>query len=196
MSRYLPLFPLLSLPPLLLTLSLALPSGNVIALVLFLSPVYEQSPLSKQVNLSTDFLYLPLSRPTFVKICKKKSVEQFSAIPYLATLLNCMLWVVYGLPLVHPHSILVITINGAGLVIELTYVLLFLLYSQGRTRLRVLVIFLAEVAFVAVVAIVVLATAHTYDRRSLIVGSLCVFFGTMMYVAPLSVMVRASYSSP
>ena len=131
-----------------------------------------------------------------MKICKKKSVEQFSAIPYLATLLNCMLWVVYGLPLVHPHSILVITINGAGLVIELTYVLLFLLYSQGRTRLRVLVIFLAEVAFVAVVAIVVLATAHTYDRRSLIVGSLCVFFGTMMYVAPLSVMVRASYSSP
>ncbi|CAA6665764.1 unnamed protein product [Spirodela intermedia] len=139
--------------------------GNVIALGLFLSPV-----------------------PTFVTICKKKSVEQFSAIPYLATLLNCMLWVVYGLPWVHPHSILVITINGAGLVIELTYVLLFLLYSQGRTRLRVLVMLLVEVAFVVAVAVFVLTLAHTYDRRSLIVGTFCVFFGTMMYVAPLSIM--------
>ncbi|XP_078431704.1 bidirectional sugar transporter SWEET4-like [Wolffia australiana] len=139
--------------------------GNVIALVLFLSPV-----------------------PTFVTICKKKSVEQFSAIPYLATLLNCMLWVLYGLPLVHPHSLLVITINGAGLVIELTYVLLFLLYSHGRARLRVFAILLAEIVFVAVVAVLVLTVAHTYERRSLIVGSLCVFFGTMMYVAPLSVM--------
>ncbi|CAL9771267.1 unnamed protein product [Musa acuminata subsp. burmannicoides] len=129
-----------------------------------------------------------MNRTTFVRIWKKGSVEQFSPIPYVATLLNCMMWVVYGLPMVHPHSMLVITINGSGLAIELSYVLLFLVYSHGSKRLKVLLMLLAETAFVAAVALLVLTLAHTHERRSMIVGVLCVFFGTMMYVAPLSVM--------
>ncbi|XP_019054543.1 PREDICTED: bidirectional sugar transporter SWEET4-like [Nelumbo nucifera] len=139
--------------------------GNGISLALFLSPV-----------------------PTFVQIWKKGSVEQFSPVPYLATLLNCMLWIVYGLPPVHPHSILVITINGAGFIIELAYVFLFLLYSDRRKRIRILAMMLVEFAFVGAIAVLVLTLAHTHDRRSLIVGSFCVFFGTLMYAAPLSIM--------
>eukprot|EP00493_Phyllostaurus_siculus_P005457 UN05499 len=118
--------------------------GNGTALVLFLSPV-----------------------PTFVQIWKKKTVEQYSAVPYLATLLNCMMWVLYGLPLVHPHSMLVITINGTGMLIELTYVALFLTFSVGAARRRVLLLLVAEVAFVGGVAALVLSLAHTHDRRSM-----------------------------
>ncbi|ERN06598.1 bidirectional sugar transporter SWEET4-like [Amborella trichopoda] len=140
--------------------------GNIIALCLFLSPV-----------------------PTFIQICKKGTVERFSPIPYLATLLNCMLWTLYGLPIVHPHSTLVVTINGAGLLIELTYVLLFLIYSAKKQRLKVFLYLLLEITFVGVVAVMVLSLAHSHEKRTLIVGSLCMFFGTMMYVAPLSVMI-------
>uniref|UniRef100_A0A453P2H9 Protein RUPTURED POLLEN GRAIN 1 n=1 Tax=Aegilops tauschii subsp. strangulata TaxID=200361 RepID=A0A453P2H9_AEGTS len=143
--------------------------GNATALVLFLSPV-----------------------PTFIQIWKKKTVEQYSAVPYLATLLNCMMWVLYGLPLVHPHSMLVITINGTGMLIELTYVALFLTFSVGAARRRVLLLLVAEVAFVAAVGALVLSLAHTHDRRSMVVGILCVLFGTGMYAAPLSVMVRVA----
>ncbi|KAG0454598.1 hypothetical protein HPP92_023890 [Vanilla planifolia] len=139
--------------------------GNAISLGLFLSPV-----------------------PTFVRICKKKSVEEFSVIPYTATLLNCMLWVVYGLPVVHPNSTLVITINGAGTAIELCYVALYVVYSAGPKRVRALLLLLADLAFVAAVATVVLLTFHTHERRSLVVGVLCVVFCIMMYLAPLSVM--------
>ncbi|BAT07067.1 Os09g0254050, partial [Oryza sativa Japonica Group] len=53
------------------------------------------------------------------RIIKEKDVKDFKAGPYMATLLNCMLWVFYGLPIVHPNSILVVTINGIGHVIEL-----------------------------------------------------------------------------
>ena len=116
-------------------------------------------------------------------------MEQFSAVPYLATLLNCMFWVVYGLPMVHPHSTLVLTINGSGMAIELAYVLLFIIYSHGSNRFRVLVILASEVAFVALVGILVIAFTHTLAMRSMIIGILCVIFGTMMYVAPLAVMV-------
>ena len=118
-------------------------------------------------------------------------MERFSAAPYLATLLNCLLWMLYGLPWVHPHSTLVLTINGAGVVIELIYVVLFLLHSTGRKRRRVLAAFLAELLFVAATATTVLLLPYDHHCRSLIIGSLCVFFGTIMYAAPLSVMVRS-----
>ncbi|CAM0884045.1 unnamed protein product [Alopecurus aequalis] len=48
--------------------------GNVISFGLFLSPV-----------------------PMFWRIIKNKDVEEFKSDPYLATLLNCMLWVFYGI---------------------------------------------------------------------------------------------------
>lgn len=120
---------------------------------------------------------------------KKKSVEEFSAVPYLATLVNCMLWVVYGLPLVHPHSTLVLTINGSGLVIELTYVCLFIIFSTGKKRMKVLGIFVAELVFVAAIFVLDVSMVRTHEKRSLVVGIFCVVFGTGMYVAPLSVMV-------
>ncbi|KAJ4781806.1 Bidirectional sugar transporter SWEET [Rhynchospora pubera] len=139
--------------------------GNAIALVLFLSPV-----------------------PTFFRIWKKGSVEQFSPIPYIATLLNCMFWVLYGLPIVHPHSVLVVTINGAGMLIEISYILLFLLYSQGRTRLQVFLMFVASLISVGVFGSLVITLAHTHERRSMIVGIICVVLCIIMYASPLSVM--------
>ncbi|CAN6272427.1 unnamed protein product [Urochloa humidicola] len=139
--------------------------GNGTALVLFLSPV-----------------------PTFIGIWKKGSVEQYSPVPYVVTLLNCMMWVLYGLPLVHPHSMLVITINGTGMAIELIYITLFLLYSENATRRKILLLLAAEVAFIGAVVALVLSLAHTHEQRSMIVGILCVLFCTGMYAAPLSVM--------
>ncbi|KAL7149817.1 hypothetical protein ABFS83_05G066400 [Erythranthe nasuta] len=139
--------------------------GNIIALILFLSPV-----------------------PTFYRIWKKKSVEQYSPVPYLATFINCGLWVLYGLPLVHPHSTLVVTINGTGFVIEIVYLSLFLIFSDKKKRLRLVVIVVAECVFMAVLALLVLTLAHTTKLRSVVVGSICMVGNIMMYAAPLSVM--------
>ncbi|CAL4948838.1 unnamed protein product [Urochloa decumbens] len=139
--------------------------GNVISFGLFLSPV-----------------------PTFWRICKAKDVEEFKADPYLATLLNCMLWVFYGIPVVHPNSILVVTINGIGLVIEAAYLTIFFLYSSGKKRRRAFFVLAVEILFVIVVVLSVLLAVHTTQRRSMIVGILCVIFGSMMYASPLTVM--------
>ncbi|XP_076890478.1 bidirectional sugar transporter SWEET4-like [Bidens hawaiensis] len=139
--------------------------GNVIALILFLSPV-----------------------PTFIQIVKKGAVEQFSPVPYLATFANCMIWVLYGLPMVHPHSILVITINGAGFVIEAAYLLLFLIYSNRNKRIKIVLIALVELVFVGVLALLVLTVAHTTKVRSNIVGTIAIVGNIMMYASPLSVM--------
>ncbi|KAL6579149.1 hypothetical protein OROMI_009365 [Orobanche minor] len=139
--------------------------GNIIALVLFLSPL-----------------------PTFVRICKKRSVEQYSAVPYLATFVNCGLWVLYGLPVVHPNSTLVVTINGTGFVIEIVYLSLFLVFSDPKKRLRLVAVVVAECIFMAVLALLVLTLAHSTKLRSDIVGSICMVGNIMMYASPLAVM--------
>ncbi|XP_031382025.1 bidirectional sugar transporter SWEET4-like [Punica granatum] len=140
--------------------------GNVISLFLFLSPM-----------------------PTFIRIWKKGAVEQYSPVPYLATLVNCMLWVLYGIPLVHPNSTLVMTINGSGTAIEVIFILVFLFYcSDPRKRLRILVVLTLELALIAALSTLVLTIVHTHDRRSMIVGIICVLFTIMMYASPLSIM--------
>ncbi|KAK9059351.1 hypothetical protein SSX86_021971 [Deinandra increscens subsp. villosa] len=139
--------------------------GNVIALILFLSPL-----------------------PTFVQIVKKGAVEQFSPVPYLATFVNCGIWVLYGLPVVHPHSLLVITINGTGLLIETVYLLLFLIYCGRKQRIKVLLIMLGELLFLGVLSVLALTVAHSTKVRSDIVGSIAIVGNIMMYAAPLSVM--------
>ncbi|KAJ7945072.1 Bidirectional sugar transporter SWEET [Quillaja saponaria] len=139
--------------------------GNVISLFLFLSPL-----------------------PTFVQIWKKKSVEQYSPAPYLATLVNCMVWTLYGIPMVHPHSILVVTINGSGTAIELIYVILFLIYSDKKKRLKVLLVLMIELIFITVLTLLVLTIVHSIKKRSAIVGTICILFNIMMYASPLAVM--------
>ena len=47
-----------------------------------------------------------------------------------------------------------------------------------------------EAAFMAAVVAGVLVGAHTHEKRSMIVGILCVIFGSIMYASPLTIMVR------
>ncbi|KAM0900221.1 hypothetical protein ACQ4PT_020779 [Festuca glaucescens] len=89
-----------------------------------------------------------------------------------------MLWVFYGLPLVHPNSTLVITINGVGLAIEAAYLILFLVYAPNRKRLWVLAVLALEAVLMAALVLGVLLGAHTHDSRSMIVGILCVIANT------------------
>ena len=63
-------------------------------------------------------------------------MEEFKPDPYLATLMNCLLWLFYGLPIVHPNSLLVITINSIGIIIETIYLSIFFLYSHPKKRVH------------------------------------------------------------
>ncbi|KAL9239594.1 hypothetical protein vseg_013903 [Gypsophila vaccaria] len=139
--------------------------GNVISFGLFLSPV-----------------------PTFIRIIKKKSVEQFKPDPYIATILNCAMWVLYGLPFVHLDNILVATINGIGLGIEIIYISIFFFYSNWGKRKRITIALVVEVVFFLVVLLVTIKALHTIKIRTIFVGALCVAFNIIMYFSPLTVM--------
>ncbi|MED6160856.1 Bidirectional sugar transporter SWEET6b [Stylosanthes scabra] len=129
-------------------------------------------------------------RPTFYRIIKKKSVEEFKPDPYIATVLNCAFWVFYGLPFVRPHSILVLTINSIGLGFEFVYLAIFYIYATNKGRKKVVLYLVIEVIFFAAVALITLLVVHGTTKRSLVVGVLCDIFNVMMYVSPLTVMAK------
>ncbi|KAL5552432.1 hypothetical protein UlMin_002608 [Ulmus minor] len=140
--------------------------GNVFALFFFLSPV-----------------------PTFVEIWKRGSVEEYSVAPYLAGLVNCLVWTVYGLPVVQPGSILVLTISVAGVAIESAYVVLFFTFSSDKKkRLKMVLVVVLEIVFTALLASLSITFVDTHKRRSMIVGVVCIFFSAIMYSSPLAVM--------
>ncbi|KAM0854150.1 hypothetical protein ACQ4PT_050605 [Festuca glaucescens] len=126
--------------------------------------------------------------PTFWRIIRKRSTEEFSGVPYNMTLLNCLLSAWYGLPFVSPNNILVSTINGVGAAIETAYVVIFLCFaSSKKARLRTLGLASAVAAVFAAVALVSMLALHGQARK-LLCGVAMTVFSICMYAAPLSIM--------
>ncbi|KAI4366850.1 hypothetical protein MLD38_022665 [Melastoma candidum] len=126
--------------------------------------------------------------PTFYRIIKKKSVEEFKADPYLATVLNCIFWVLYGLPFVTSDNFLVVTINGIGLVIELVYLCIYFAFAEQKGRKKMVLWLIAEIIFVAVLTTVILMAWHEHKTRKLAFGIICEVFNIIMYASPLTIM--------
>lgn len=139
--------------------------GNITAMILFLVPLI-----------------------TFRKITKNKSTEEFSGFPYVSTLLNCLLSLWYGLPFVSANNLLVSTVNGAGAVLELCYVVVFLFYIQDKKyRVKIFGLLVIVLNFFAMVALVSLLALHGHARK-LFCGFAAAIFSICMYASPLSIM--------
>lgn len=137
--------------------------GNAFALFLFLAPLI-----------------------TFKRIIKKRSTEQFSGVPYVMTLLNCLLSAWYGLPFVSPNNLLVSTINGSGAAIELVYVLIFLIFALKKEKGKILGLLTLVLAVFAIVAFVSLFALHGKGRK-LFCGIAATVFSIIMYGSPLTI---------
>ncbi|XP_043726259.1 bidirectional sugar transporter SWEET1-like [Telopea speciosissima] len=138
--------------------------GNATALFLFLAPTI-----------------------TFRRIIRSKSTEEFSGIPYVMTLLNCLLSAWYGLPFVSPNNILVSTINGTGAVIESVYALIFIIYAPKKVKAKILGLFTFVLTVFAAIALVSIVALHGHTRK-LFCGLAATIFSIVMYASPLSIM--------
>ncbi|XP_044510469.1 bidirectional sugar transporter SWEET1 [Mangifera indica] len=138
--------------------------GNATALFLFLAPTI-----------------------TFKRIITSKSTEQFSGIPYVMTMLNCLLSAWYGLPFISEDNLLVSTINGAGAAIELLYVLIFLIFAPKKEKAKIFAIFVSVLTVFATVASVSLLALHGNARKNFC-GFAATIFSVIMYASPLSIM--------
>ncbi|KAJ4964857.1 hypothetical protein NE237_016706 [Protea cynaroides] len=137
-------------------------------------------------NASALFLYL-VPTITFIRIIRSKSTEEFSGIPYVMTLLNCLLATWYGLPFVSSNNILLSTVNGAGAVIESVYVMMFIIYAPRKEKTKILALFTLVLVLFAVIAIVSIVALDGH-ARTLFCGFASSIFSILMYASPLAIM--------
>ncbi|XVF87243.1 hypothetical protein PTKIN_Ptkin18bG0103100 [Pterospermum kingtungense] len=104
--------------------------------------------------------------------------------PYIYALLNCLICLWYGMPLVSPGIILVATVNSFGAVFQFIYITIFIRYAEKQMKLKMLG-FLASVF--AAFAFIVLVTLRFLDppTRQLFVGYLSVASLISMFASPL-----------
>ncbi|KAL0298117.1 UNVERIFIED_CONTAM: Bidirectional sugar transporter SWEET12 [Sesamum calycinum] len=86
-------------------------------------------------NLLT-FLVFLAPGPTFYRIMKKKSTEEFQSVPYVVTLLSNMLWLYYAIIL--SNEIPLITVNSFGCFMEAIYISIYIAYAPYKPRKKVI----------------------------------------------------------
>lgn len=138
--------------------------GNIFGAALFLAPVI-----------------------TFYRVIKRGTTEEFSGIPYVVALLNCLLYAWYGLPFVSSDNILVTASDGSGAVLELIYVCLYLAYSPPKNKRKIMGLLVAELALFGVIAVISMTALH-HTARTYLVGIVAAALSVCMYGAPLSIM--------
>ncbi|KAF9589757.1 hypothetical protein IFM89_028666 [Coptis chinensis] len=122
--------------------------------------------------------------PTFRRIIRNESTEQFSGLPYIYSLLNCLICLWYGLPLVKPGIILVATVNSVGALFQLTYVTLFIVYAEKAKKVKMLGLLLAVLGVFAIIVSLSMK-AFSPNRRQLFVGYLSMASLVSMFASPL-----------
>uniref|UniRef100_A0ACD5WVZ5 Uncharacterized protein n=1 Tax=Avena sativa TaxID=4498 RepID=A0ACD5WVZ5_AVESA len=137
--------------------------GNIISILVFTSPI-----------------------GTFRRIVKLTSTQEFRWLPYVTTLLSTSLWTFYGF--LKPGGFLIITVNGAGAVLQTIYVALYLAYAPRETKMKMAKVVLAvNVCFFAAVVLVGLLALHGAVRL-FAVGMVCSAITIGMYAAPMAAM--------
>jgi len=119
-----------------------------------------------------------------MKIVKNKTTGQFPDMPYLVSLTNCTLWVMYALPQKLTQCF---AINALGLVLNSLWLIIFLMYTERRAALiaKIVAVFAVILAVFAAGAIVK-ATSGDEATANSIVGDVADIFNIGMYGAPLA----------
>ncbi|TVU21157.1 hypothetical protein EJB05_30781, partial [Eragrostis curvula] len=137
--------------------------GNIVSVLVFVSPI-----------------------KTFCRIVKGGSTEEFEPSPYVFTLLNALLWLYYGLT--KPDGFLVATVNGFGAVMEVIYVILFIVYAVDHdTRIRTARLAAAvDIASFGVVFLITTFAISELSLRIMVIGMICMCLNIVMYGSPLA----------
>ncbi|KAE8677787.1 Bidirectional sugar transporter SWEET2b [Hibiscus syriacus] len=136
-------------------------AGNIFAFGLFISPL-----------------------PTFKRIIRNQSTENFSGLPYIYALLNCLICTWYGTPLISYDNVLVMSVNSIGAVFQMTYIIIFIVHADREKKIKMIGLLLAVFGFLA---IIVAGSLQIADRgmRWIFVGLLSCASLVSMFASPL-----------
>ncbi|KAK9724741.1 hypothetical protein RND81_05G095700 [Saponaria officinalis] len=124
---------------------------------------------------------------TFCSIIRKKSTQEFSCVPYIVALLNCLLYTWYGLPIVSCgwENFSLITINSLGILLESSFIIIYLCFASTRVKAKVAAMTTAIVAVFGVTSLISAFVFHNHHDRKVFVGSIGLVASVAMYSSPL-----------
>ncbi|XP_022734187.1 bidirectional sugar transporter SWEET3-like [Durio zibethinus] len=126
---------------------------------------------------------------TFSRVIRKRSTEEFSCVPYIVALSNCLLYTWYGLPVVSYRweNFPVVTINGLGIILELSFIFIYLWFAQTREKIKAGVIATTVILLFSITAIISAFVFHDHHHRKVFVGTVGLVASVAMYASPLVV---------
>ncbi|XP_031394600.1 bidirectional sugar transporter SWEET3 [Punica granatum] len=124
---------------------------------------------------------------TFFRVLRKKSTEEFSCFPYIVALLNCLLYTWYGLPVVSYkwENFPVVTINGVGILLELSFILIYFWFASPRRKVTVAVTTMSVALVFSAAALISALVFHDHPHRKMFIGSIGLVASIAMYGSPL-----------
>ncbi|KAK7385028.1 hypothetical protein VNO78_30735 [Psophocarpus tetragonolobus] len=127
---------------------------------------------------------------TFKRVIRKKSTEEFSCIPYIVALLNCLLFTWYGLPVVSKkwENFPLVTVNGVGILFELAFVLIYFWFSTPKGKVKVAMITVPVLIVFSAIAIASSFAFKDHRHRKNLVGGVGLGVSIAMYSSPLVAM--------
>ncbi|KAL0542469.1 hypothetical protein IC582_022583 [Cucumis melo] len=127
---------------------------------------------------------------TFWRVIKKKSTEEFSCVPYIVALMNCLLYTWYGLPIVSKgwENFPVVTINGLGILLELSFISIYFCFSSSQAKKKVILKMVGVVAVFLCVGMISTFVLKTHHLRKFFVGCIGLVASIAMYASPLVAM--------
>ncbi|KAJ9164274.1 hypothetical protein P3X46_023873 [Hevea brasiliensis] len=127
---------------------------------------------------------------TFTRVVRKRSIEKFSCVPYVCTLLNCLLYTWYGLPVVSYkwENFPVATINSLGILLESSFIIIYFLFAETRGKIKVGVTMLPVILVFSITAAISSFALHDHHTRKVFTGSVGLVGSVGMYASPLVAM--------
>ncbi|KAF8733584.1 hypothetical protein HU200_014889 [Digitaria exilis] len=124
---------------------------------------------------------------TFRRVAKKGNVEEFSCVPYILALFNCLLYTWYGLPVVSSgwENFPVSTINGVGILLEITFISMYIWFAPRDKERFALQLVLPVLTLFGLTAFFSSFMVRTHRMRKVFVGSVGLVASISMYSSPM-----------
>uniref|UniRef100_A0A7C8Z9C5 Bidirectional sugar transporter SWEET n=2 Tax=Opuntia streptacantha TaxID=393608 RepID=A0A7C8Z9C5_OPUST len=124
---------------------------------------------------------------TFSRIINKRSTQDFSCVPYIVALVNCLIYIWYGLPIVSCgwENFPLIPINGLGILLESSFIAIYLWFASPSGKVKVTAMTVPAIALFCMSALISAFLFHDHHRRKVFVGTVGLVASSAMYGSPL-----------
>lgn len=128
---------------------------------------------------------------TFKRVIKKRSTECFSGFPYAVALFNCLLYTLYGSPLISNgwDNVVVMVANAIGLLLEICFVCIYLTFAPPKSKKSMSMMVVGSLVLFGTIAIISFCGLHDQKHKRILVGTAGMVATVILYGSPLSVIV-------